>query len=292
MRLRSIELEMPDSDAAAEFLQAPWGLVSVGQSKQTHFLRGAGDQPYVVSVTEAPKPAIASVTFSGTADELEQIRQRADKAGARYTAAVAAFDEPGGAGGFLIRDAEGHVYRFVTETGALPELDDKDRPLQITHVPMNSVDADESARFAQDVLGFRMSDRTKMMNFMRCDPTHHALAFVRADCCTLNHIAFEMRDTEAVMRGMGRMKDAGYETVWGPGRHGPGNNVFAYYIAPFGAVVEYTSEVQRVDDSYKVGGPDEWKWPPNRMDHWGLAKRDEAKMHEAERSFRFRPLTL
>lgn len=60
------------------------------------------------------------------------------------------------------------------------------------------------------------------------------------------HIAFEMVSLESVMRGMGRLMDAGVTPAWAPGRHGPGNNVFAYFIAPFGACVEYAADVQRL----------------------------------------------
>ncbi len=52
----------------------------------------------------------------------------------------------------------------------------------------------------------------------------------------------------SVMRGGGRMKDAGYPIQWGPGRHGPGNNLFNYFIDPFGVVIEYTAEVEQVDE--------------------------------------------
>jgi hypothetical protein len=129
------------------------------------------------------------------------------------------------------------------------------------------------------------------MTFMRCDNTHHALAYARSDISSLNHISFEMNDSDGVMRGIGRMRDAGYGVVWGPGRHGPGNNVFGYFIAPFGCIIEYTAEVQRVSDDYKVGGPDDWKWPPGRIDQWGVSAKDTAKTAAAERVFRF-PATL
>jgi len=127
-----------------------------------------------------------------------------------------------------------------------------------------------------------------MMSFARCNRKHHALAYVRADSPSLNHIAFEMRNCEAVMRGIGRMRDAGVECVWGPGRHGPGNNVFGYFVAPFGGVIEYTAEVLELDDDYRVGGPEDWKWPPGRIDQWGISVKDTAKTGPAERYFRFR----
>ena len=86
------------------------------------------------------------------------------------------------------------------------------------------------------------------MTFVRCNRKHHSIAFAHSDASSLNHIAFEMENIDAVMRGFGRMRDAGYEPVWGPARHGPGNNVFGDSIAPFGAVIEYTAEIAEVDD--------------------------------------------
>ena len=87
----------------------------------------------------------------------------------------------------------------------------------------------------------------------------------------LNHVAFLMPDLEAVMRGAGRLVDAGFPIAWGVGRHGPGDNDLAYFIDPVGFAIEYTAEVLQVDDSYVVRGPGEWTWPPGRTDHWGIA---------------------
>lgn len=290
MRLRSVELELPDKDAAVRFLVDIWGLIDAGSRKATSFLRATGDHPYVLSLAEAAAPAVASVTFSGTRDEVDRLFSRVGAAGVAAQAFVSEFDEPGAPCGFLMRAREGQIYRFVAErrgTSALPK--DKDKPVQITHAVMNAVDREACTRFALDVLGFRLSDVTRIMSFVRCDRKHHAIAFADAGFSSLNHIAFEMVDLDAVMRGIGRMKDNGIPCAWGPGRHGPGNNVFGYFVAPFDAVIEYTSEIQEVDDSYRVGHPEDWDWPPNRTDHWGVSGRDSAKLVEAERKFRFRP---
>ena len=75
------------------------------------------------------------------------------------------------------------------------------------------------------------------------------LAQVVSDANTLNHIAFVMPDLDAVMRGAGRMSDAGWPIEWGVGRHGPGNNVFSYFVGPDDFVIEYTADVLQVDDA-------------------------------------------
>ena len=90
------------------------------------------------------------------------------------------------------------------------------------------------------------------------------------------------------MSAIGRLRDHDLAPAWGPGRHGPGDNVFAYFIAPFGAVVEFSTAVEKVSEDYEVGAPDDWKWPPNHIDQWGVSGKDLAKLGEAERVFRFR----
>ena len=292
MKLRSIELEAPDRVAAVRFLKDTWGLLEAGAGNAISYLRGTEDLAYVVSVAEAVTPGVVAVTFCGTQAELEQIRSRAAAAGVRH-GPMRALDEPGGGSGFLLEGPEGQVFRFVAGGAPVERLHaDRDRPLQVTHVVINTRDREACTRFLVEVLGFRLSDRTRFMNFIRCDSVHHSIAYAQSESSSLNHIAFEMPDLDSVMRGVGRLKDAGYASVWGPGRHGPGNNVFAYFVAPFGAIVEYTSEVQRVGDDYKVGGPEDWKWPPNRVDHWGVSSRDSAAMAEAEKRFRFRRLQV
>ena len=288
MRLRSVELEVPDRDSAVRFFRDIWGLLDAGERNGISYLRGTEDLPYVVSVTQASAPAVAAVTFSGSKAEVSRVRKRAAAAGARL-GAMRDFDEPGGGAGFLVEGPEGHVFRFLSEKRRAKKLRaDRNKPMQVTHVVLNARDREACTRFAVDVLGFRLSDRTGFMNFVRCDRVHHAVAYAQADNSLLNHIAFEMIDIDAVMRGIGRLKDAGLETFWGPGRHGPGNNVFAYFVAPFGAALEYTAEVERVGPSYKTGTPQDWTWPPNRNDHWGIS----ARRHPEGSEFRFRPLAV
>ena len=206
---------------------------------------------------EAGEPAIRSITFCGP--EIAEER--------------------------TVRGPEGQVYRFVPETKLAPLAADRDRPIRLSHVVLNCADVDAAERFAAAELGFRVSDRTRHMTFMRCNRVHHCVAYARAGYSSLNHVAFEMADVDGVMRGIGRLRDAGYACVWGPGRHGPGNNVFAYFVGPHGGLVEYTAEVSEAGEDYKVGTPEDWKWPAGRIDHWGVSQKDTARTDAAERAF-------
>jgi catechol 2,3-dioxygenase-like lactoylglutathione lyase family enzyme len=288
MRLRSIELNVPDAPAARAFFTEVWGLADAGPTGDTQYLRGSGSLPYLVALTEAAAPSIRSTTFVGTADEVSDIAVRARAVGAPVRDTVST--DPGGGQGVLVQLPEGEVLRFLHGDALAEPIDGRDLPVKLTHVVMNSADAEATADFAEAVLGFKVSDRTKGMVFVRCNASHHSTAFARAGFTSLNHIAFEMADLDAVMRGIGRLRDHGAKPAWGPGRHGPGDNVFAYYIAPFGAVVEFSTAVEIVPDDYKVGAPEDWTWPEKRIDQWGVSDKDVASLGVAERTFRYLPL--
>ena len=249
MKLQSVELRVPDVEATARFFTDVWGLTRVSGNR----LRGTDSLPYLVGL-EQGDPAVVAITFCGDAER-------------------------------EVKGPQGETYRFVREERAPPLPAQRDRPIRLSHVVLNSADVDAAERFAVSQLGFRVSDRTRHMTFLRCNRTHHCIAYARAGYSSLNHIAFEMADVDGVMRGIGRLRDAGYPCVWGPGRHGPGNNVFGYFVGPHGGLVEYTSEVSEAGDDYRVGSPEDWKWPQGRIDHWGVSVKDTARTDAAERAF-------
>ncbi|MBV9813440.1 MAG: VOC family protein, partial [Acetobacteraceae bacterium] len=203
---------------------------------------------------------------------LHRIAAAAPATGADIIAVPAANTGPDGGIELTIREPQGGVLRFVygdRQHGDVRPV--PNRPLRLAHVNINSTDVDAATTFYRSALGFQLTDRSKLMAFVRCNSDHHAVVLADAPVNGLNHIAFLMPDLESVMRGSGRLVDHGFPIGWGIGRHGPGDNVFAYFVDPTGVVIEYTAEVLQVDDGYVVRGPDEWQWPPGRTDHWGIA---------------------
>ncbi|HEU0045403.1 VOC family protein [Sphingomonas sp.] len=285
--LRSIELDVPDPVASAGFLVSPWGATAAGASGDARFVGGSGPYPYLVGLYPATARAVRSISFVAGADRIEAIAGRAADAG--LTVERTPVRDPGGGDGTTVVLPEGERFRFISGAEGVSPGGGDDAPVKLTHVVVNAADAERSAAVCEEVLGFTVSDRTRGMVFVRCNRSHHSIAFARAGYSSLNHIAFEMRDVDAVMRGIGRMRDADAAPSWGPGRHGPGANVFAYFVAPFGAVVEYSTAVEQVDEHYRTGAPEDWTWPPNRIDQWGLSDKDVAALTAAERRFRFAP---
>ena len=292
MKLRSIELALPKAAEAHRWMIDIWGCADAGQQGDTHYLRGSGTEPYLVALAESPENFVRSVTFVCSAQRLAEVARAAQARGLASAPCTSA--DPGGGSGLLVELAEGEILRFLVGAAEVapiaghPKASRRVMPVKLTHVVFNAANAEASGDLAEEVLGFRVSDRTKGMVFVRCNEAHHSTAFARAGFSSLNHIAFEMDDLDAVMRGIGNMRDHGFQPAWGPGRHGPGDNVYAYYIAPFGPVIEYSTAVEKVPADYAAGAPDDWTWPEHRIDQWGLSDKDFAGLRAAEEAFRFR----
>jgi len=291
--LRSVSLDVPDLAAAERFYTSTWHLDVALRADRALYLRGTGADPHVLALHEgAGAPAVRHVTFRArSARALDDIARAAPAAGGRIVRPVAAAADPAGGQAVAIADPHGRVFEVVYgDRVAAGSEARKDRPIRLAHVVLNSHDVPATQRFCEETLGFRLADRTRNMAFMNCDRDHHSLAIADADNDALNHIAFLMPDLDSVMRGGGRMKDAGFAIEWGPGRHGPGDNAFNYFVDPFGVVIEYTAEVQQIDEHYRVGSPDDWKWPPGRVDHWGISAPPSPRLKEAQRKVQFAPI--
>ncbi len=296
--LRSVALNVPDPDHAVDFYTRVWRLDVADRRDGVVYLRGTGPAHHLLALHPAERAEVRNVTFQArSVDALRVLAEQAVQAGGRILEPVAPVVEPGGGVALTVADPDGRIFRFVH--GDVAHVADvaangatvPDRPVRLAHVVLNSHDVARSQRFFEQALGFKLSDRTRMMAFLRCNNDHHSVAFGDSDRDSLNHIAFLMPDLDSVMRGGGRMKDAGYPVGWGPGRHGPGNNAFNYFVGPFDMVIEYTAEVQQVDDSYPTGGPEDWTWPPGRIDQWGIGQPPTPQIKAAQQAIFFTPVT-
>ena len=288
--LRSVALNVPDLMRAEDFYTRIWHLEVVARSENTLYLRGTGSDHHLLALHQASGPAsIRCVTLRARSRAaLDEIAQLAPTVGGRVLQSPSPLSEPGGGTGVTIADTDGRVFQLVWDDQTHADQGPiKDRPIRLAHAVLNSNRIDSAQSFLETVLDFSLADRTRIMAFMRCNNDHHSLAFGDTDNNGLNHIAFMMPDTDSVMRGGGRMKDAGYAIEWGPGRHGPGNNAFNYFIDPFDVVIEYTAEVQQIDDSYRVGQPTDWTWPPGRVDQWGISAPPSDRLKVAQRTVLF-----
>ncbi|WBL76641.1 VOC family protein [Bradyrhizobium xenonodulans] len=270
--LRSVEITTPQLAGSVEFYSKVWGLDVAAESGGTAYLAATGSDFHVLELTAGEATSLRKVSFRVRSQEdLHRLFARARQAGCEVISSPGPSPAPSGGESFLVREPQGCAMEFVHGDRTKAARVIAERPERLAHVNINSADVERLSAFYQEVLGFRLSDRSKLMAFLCCNSDHHAIVVADAPRNGLNHIAFLMPDLESVMRGSGRMVDHGYPIGWGVGRHGPGDNVFAYFVDPAGIVIEYTAEVLQIDDSYVAKGPGDWVWPPGRTDQWGIA---------------------
>ena len=270
--LRHVALSCGSLDAARAFYTDGWGLEVVEESPERLWLRGTGPEHHIIEFQAASGCGLAQVAFAvATAADVDAAAVRLVESGVDIEFGPQAVEGPGGGYGCGFRDPEGRlvVLSALVETAA-PR--DRHRPLprSLSHVVFNTVDLDGALDFWTSVVGLRISDWSEdQMVFLRCNSDHHCVAFNRAEWTSVNHVAFDVADVDSFMISIGRLRQAGHDPLWGPGRHGPGNNAFAYYGDPLGYVPEVTTGLLQVDEASWV--PRVWQRVPEQSDLWGTA---------------------
>jgi catechol 2,3-dioxygenase-like lactoylglutathione lyase family enzyme len=287
--VRSVELVATNLEEASSFYQDVWRLEPVETRNDSRYFRGTGRYHHVLGLQCGTQPAVVGIAFD-VADRagVDALHQKIAAAGGK-PGMPAKLTTAGGGYGFGCKDPDGRNLAFVCDAADHADgADQPDRPRKIVHVNLNARDFEGSLAFFTDTLGFRVIDENAPLWFLHCANSDHcSVVLCKTNLPTLNHIAFDMPDFDSVMRGMGRMKDNGYPIEWGPGRHGPGDNVFAYFCGPDEVPLEYAAEVLQVDDSYAPRPSSYWKFAPGRSDQWGITQPRSARYYRVQRLFGF-----
>ena len=283
--VRSIELGVRDLHQSAEFYTKVWALEEVSAAGDTMHFRATGGEHHVLTIRERPQASLLGVHFAA-ADRgaVDQLCAKAKGYGVAIADDPAPLDASAGGGyGFRFETPDGLPMTISSDSAQHPDVVvDRSRPTKISHVVLNSARTDDQVPFFIDVLGFKLSDSTHMMEFLRCSADHHSIAIFRNNGPSLNHVAYELPNIDGLMRGAGRLKRSGFDVEWGVGRHGPGSNVFSYFIEPNGFVAEYTTELDQLDDATHV--PQDasyWQKIMPNPDRWGLAGPPSNRMRAA-----------
>jgi catechol 2,3-dioxygenase-like lactoylglutathione lyase family enzyme len=104
--------------------------------------------------------------------------------------------------------------------------------------------------------------------FLRSDPEHHSFAAFRAPESRPDHHCYETNGWLDIRDWADRMAKLCIPLWWGPGRHGPGNNLFFMIEDPDGHKVEFSAELELMPK-----GMPHRTWPHEQrtLNLWGSA---------------------
>lgn len=271
-----IGFRVPDVAAATEFYAAVLGLVQQDELPDGGARLGWGTGHHVLDLI----PGEAGLDHFGfeVRDEggLAGITERLRAAGHDVQALDSSHID------FAIGEAEGirvlnpdgtpvHFHSTVYRQGE-NAADTGRRPVKFQHTTIGTDDVQAQVDFFVNTIGFRISDQLADGRFcwLRSNRDHHTLAVVNVgQAGVLDHYSYDLAEWEDFKAWCDRLTDLNVDVQWGPGRHGPGNNLFVFFNDPAGTHIELSAEMEKFHDDRVDYVTRQWRPVPNSVNLWG-----------------------
>jgi catechol 2,3-dioxygenase-like lactoylglutathione lyase family enzyme len=252
-----VALEVPDIDASVRWATTVMGMRETRRDGDTVYLTH-GDCHHSLQYIASDRSALDHIALEAhDAAALDALSAKLETSGVALIS-----DSPQEHGierAIRFAGPAGHVievFAGMASAGAI-QTSAGIQPRKFSHPMLACEDTGPTVAMLIETLGFRLSDDVGdgTLVFLRCTPDHHGVGVGRGPRTGLNHYAWEVESLgtlgqlgDVLARNDGRF-------IWGPGRHGAGQNIFTYHFDPAGAIVEYCADLYRVWDetSYEPG---------------------------------------
>ena len=265
-----VSLAVADLESATQTAQEVLGLRSVHADATRSYL-SSNERQVELILSSTSKPALLAVGLEATnEDSFHLLKARLSEANVKFSEArdvypgvskLIRFLLPSGHPIELHSSVEKAQPSFYPTAGV--------RPQRLGHALLKVEDLPLVEDFLTEVLSFRVSDRGVggEIVWLRCSEVHHSINLLQGSP-GLHHYAWEVGEW-SVFKQLGDVLRGHHRPlVWGPGRHGPGNNLFTYHADPSGALVEYFADILRVENEETYQWRD-WSDVPEWNNIWG-----------------------
>jgi catechol 2,3-dioxygenase len=260
MHIGHLALRASDIEASATFLSEILGLRRTAQSAGEVML-SSNEKHHEIQYLAGPTPGVDHLGLELEDErELETLRDRLIAAGASILSEES--QEAGIARAIRAVGPLGLVFELYTRMERAPfSVAHYMPPLsrRLGHVSFAAPDCSEMRRFLTEIFDFRVTDVLgDRVVWLRCDHEHHGIALVNAGVApTMHHYAFQLENWGGIERYADNLAFAGRRLAWGPGRHGPGRNLFTYLPDPDNTIVEAYADLLEVWDEANYS-PIDW----------------------------------
>lgn len=266
-RLSYIELGSPQPESLARFYADVFGAGPIERVGDSWVCRGP---ERCVAFREGPPKSLQHAGYvAADASVLRGLEIRAAQNLIAIDGAAADLFEPGAV---AFRDPDGNriVYGLAAPQRPVPEGTTPSARLQ--HLVVGSTNPARLRDFYTHIVGLRESDRVlddegaMRTSFMRSDDEHHSFAVFLTPENRLDHHCYELADWNGIRDWADRLAERHIPVRWGPGRHGPGNNLFLFFVDPDGNWVEVSAELEVVRPERPIGL---WRHEERTLNSWG-----------------------
>ncbi len=262
-----LAITSPDPEKLAQFYADTMDMGAPVHHEGGWLVRGAGRR---LIVSRGAKNGLVHVGMGvRDAAALADLKARAEREGLAPKSTDAGLFN---AGAFSVTDPDGNVMVFGHAREDRPSKGLRG-PLQ--HVTFATRDIARFEAFYAGKLGFavsdyvvRESDGKVMTTFMRSNHEHHTIGVFYQERTGVDHHSYEAGEWGVLKDWCDRMGDRHIKLDWGPGRHGPGNNLFAFVTDPDGNWIEISAELEVVYDRPAKT----WKHEERTLNLWGPSK--------------------
>lgn len=252
-RLGYVSVHTTDPERLAEDTANNIGARVVGQDEDGTILMSANRRhaEYIIRKGDADQHAVCGLE-AVSADAIDEIKGRVQRAGLEVLSTTPSRNVIEKSVTFAT--SEGHVYEVHT-----PMPHDRPqryhgpglRPRGIDHVNFTAADPEAWAREMSETCGFLLTQRTTghEISWMRAaDGRHHTVAVVHNEVGGLHHTSWEYNSFQEFQGIADALIPEGRRLVWGPGRHGAGDNLFLYFVNSAGFLLECIAEMELIHD--------------------------------------------
>ena len=172
---------------------------------------------------------------------------------------------------FAISDPNGNIICFGLAETEQKSFNDLYAPLQ--HLTFASTNVERIVEFYVGKLGFSLSDRVIHENgdlataFMTSNHEHHTIACFKSDHNGIDHHSYEVGSWMYIRDWCDHFAEIDIQLIWGPGRHGPGNNLFVFIEDLDKNWIELSAELEVIGDRTTK----DWPQHPRTLNKWGRA---------------------
>jgi len=259
-KLGYVGFETPDLDRLTEYYTGTLDFALVERDEHRAFLTTTWDHHSVVLEASPNKKARSFVGFQIQEDLSAAERRLRDDGYEVERRSDIAPDTPGVL--VITEPMTGTpIHLFDEQSGGGADTVTPLRPTKLGHVAAFTPELATMQSFYQDLLGFRWSDTVAdFFVFLRCNTDHHAANFLASTKFRgMHHIAYETRDLNHLQSLLDHLATRATRLEWGPGRHGPGHNIFTYHRDPDGNNIELFTQLDRIaDESLGYFEPRPW----------------------------------